>query len=214
MKNKVKVLICIVLSVGLPVIFFFNLGKYLDVTQQPLKADIIVCLGGGSLERIQKAGLLYEEGYATKDALLLVGDAEANIEYMRTYKPELGFVFDLEPENTGEEIYAVKRYMKAHGYKQALIVTHPSHSRRVSLLTSLISVEGDEEMSFRVIDSGVTWWDEERYYQNEIGRNAAMSEAVKLVYNFIGYGILEKAGLLDEVKSWVMNYRAAHEEEK
>lgn len=214
MKNKAKVLIGIALLVGLPVIFFFNLGKYLDVTQQPLKADIIICLGGGSLERIQKAGLLYEEGYAAKDTLLLVGDAEANIEYMRTYKPKLRFVVDLEPENTGEEIYAVKRYMKAHGYKQALIVTHPSHSRRVSLLTSLISVEGDEAMRFRIVDSGVAWWDKERYYQNEIGRHAAMSEALKLIYNFIGYGILDKAGLLDEVKSWVVNYRAAHEEEK
>ena len=214
MKTKARVLIGIALVIGLPVFFFLNLGRYLDVTQKPLKADMIVCLGGGSVEWIQKASLLYEEGYAAKDTLFLVGDAEANIAYMRTNKPKLRFAVDVEPENTGEEIYAVKRYMKAHGYTDALIVTHPSHSRRVSLLTSLISVEGDEEMRFRIIDSGVAWWDKEKYYQNETGRGAAMSEALKLVYNFIGYGILDKVGLLDEVKRWVMNYRATQEEEK
>jgi len=44
---------------------FFSLGKWIDVTEKPVKADIIVCLGGGTSERVQKAVSLYAQGYSS-----------------------------------------------------------------------------------------------------------------------------------------------------
>jgi len=48
---------------------FFNLGNFLDITQNPTKTELIVCLGGGlSKNRSDKTIELYNNGllYYTK----------------------------------------------------------------------------------------------------------------------------------------------------
>ena len=70
-----------------------------------------------------------------------------HIPYIKKNHPDMNVVIDESPKNTKEEVLFIKKYMKDHAYKSALLVTDPPHSRRVSLLTSLVSVEGDERMS-------------------------------------------------------------------
>jgi len=179
---------------------FLNLGKWVDVTEKPVKSDIIVCLGGGTIERVKKSIELLERGYARKHLFLLIGESGYNQPYIAINHPDIPIVIDEHPKNTQEEVLFIKKYMKKHGYKSALIVTDPPHSRRVSLLTSLISVEGDETMTFRMIDSGVVWWNRGNYYNNTFARVYVKHEMIKIAYNCIAYGVLDKIGLLDEVK--------------
>lgn len=162
-----------------------NFGKWIDVTQKPVKSDIIVCLGGGAIERVQKSIELLEGGYADKHVLLLVGESSYNQPYIKKNHPSINIVMDESPKNTKEEVLFIKQYMKENDYKSALIVTDPPHSGRVKLLTSLISVEGDENMSFHLIDSGVTWWDSEYYYTNERARSSVKHEMMGIVYELV-----------------------------
>ena len=164
---------------------FLNLGKWMDVTEKPVKSDIIVCLGGGTIERVEKSIELLKEGYARQDVFLLLGESGYNQPYIAKNYPNIDIVIDEHPKNTQEEVSFIKKYMKAHGYKSALIVTDPPHSRRVSLLTSLISVEGDDHMTFRMIDSGVVWWNRENYYDNERARGFVKHEIIKILYSLI-----------------------------
>jgi len=57
-----KVILFLILSL-FSLLVFMNLGNFIDVTQKPVQADIIVSLGGGSGCRIQTALSLYKNGY-------------------------------------------------------------------------------------------------------------------------------------------------------
>ncbi len=181
---------------------WLNLGRFLDVTQEPVKSDIIVCLGGGTIERVQKSITLLEQGLADKK-LLLLGESWYNQPYIRKNHPDINMLIDESPKNTKEEVLFIKTYMKEHGYTSALIVTDSPHARRVRLLTSLLSTKGDEAMDFHLVSSGVKWWSAEHYYTNERAVSAAKNESLKLLYSVVAYGCLEKIGRLDEVEAWI-----------
>ena len=65
-------------------------------------------------------------------------------------------------------------------------MTDPSHSRRVSLLHALLSVD-DEGTTLHMIDSDVAWWDREHYYDNERARGFVLQESLKVVYTLVIY---------------------------
>ncbi len=164
---------------------FLNLGKWIDVTEKPMKADIIVCLGGGTIDRVKKSIELLEGGYSEKEVFLLIGESWYNQPYIKKNYPDMNIVIDESPKNTKEEVLFIKQYMKKHGYKSALVVTDPPHSGRVKLLTSLIWVEGDENMTFAMIGTEVKWWDAEEYYKSERARGFVMHEVMGMVFHLI-----------------------------
>lgn len=186
----------------------FNIGKWIDVTEEPIQSDIIVCLGGGTIERVKKSIELVERGYADKEIFLLLGESWYNQPYIKNNYPHLAVIIDESPKNTKEEVFFIKQYMYKHGYKSALIVTDPPHSRRISLLNTLLFLEGDAEMIFHIIGSDVKWWDREYYYNNQHARNAVVHESIRIVYSFIVYGILDKIGLLDEMEEWIKGIKS------
>ena len=199
MKRRYVLLLgCIVLVLGV-----LNLGRFLDVTQEPVKSDIIVCLGGGTVERVKKSMALYEAGYAQKEVFVLLGESWYNQPYIRKNHPNITMLIDESPKNTKEEVLFIKTYMKTHGYQRVLVVTDPPHARRVKLLTSLLSTKGDEAMDFHIVSSDVKWWNAKHYYTNERAIGAVKNESMKIVGSVIAYGCLEKIGLLDELESWI-----------
>ncbi len=186
-----KIIFVMVAFLLLLTFVFLNLGKWIDVTEKPVKSDIIVCLGGGTIDRVKKSIELFEEGYADKQLFLLIGESWYNQPYIKKNHADIPIVIDEDPKNTIEEILFIKKYMKDHAYSSALIVTDPTHSRRFSLLTSLISVEGDENMTFYMVSSNVKWWDREYYYKNKVAREQVKWEMIKIPYNFMKY-LIEK----------------------
>ena len=181
---------------------FLNIGKWIDVTEEPVKSDIIVCLGGGTIDRVKKSIELFEEGYAGKQVFLLLGESWYNQPYIKKNYPAMHILIDESPKNTKEEVLFIKKYLKKHGYRSALIVTDPPHSRRVSLLTSLLSVEGDENMTFHLVGSPVKWWDRECYYENERAKSFAGHEIKGILYTLFTYGFLRIIGFDDEMERW------------
>lgn len=170
------------------VFIFFNLGKWIDVTQEPAKSDIIVCLGGGTIERVKKSLELFEDGYSDKDVFLLLGESWYNQPYIAKHYSKLPIVIDESPKNTREEILYIKEYMRINGYKSALIVTDPPHSRRVAFLMSLHLKESNENVQFRIIGSDVPWWNKEYYYHDKRAITFVKNESLRIIYRFITYG--------------------------
>ncbi len=166
---------------------FLNLGKWMDVTEKPVKSDIIVCLGGGTIDRVKKSIEILNAGYAQENVFLLLGESNYNQPYIRKNYPKLPIVIEERPKKTSEEIRFIKKYMKKNGYKSALIVTDPPHTRRASLLISLISIEGDNDMTFIMVGSDVPWWDRERYWDNKKARNFVKHEIIRTLGSFFVY---------------------------
>jgi len=76
--------------------------------------------------------------------------------------------------------------MKTHKFKSAIIVTDPPHSRRVKVLTTLLSKKQDN-LNFRFVSSKVAWWNAEYYYTNERARKFVWHESLKTIASYFLY---------------------------
>ena len=50
--------------------FFINLGKILDISEEPIKSDVILCLGGGTGERINRTISLFNENFVKNKIII------------------------------------------------------------------------------------------------------------------------------------------------
>ena len=186
---------------------FFNFGNYLDVTEKPVKSDLIVCLGGGEyLTRIKKSLELYRAGYARKDILLITGgnantikdpSTDHRIVYLNKQKDTISVVYNPYTKNTAEEILFIKNYMKKYDYRTVLIVTDPSHARRIRMLAEIFAPKQNIDMV--IVSTEPQWWDSKTYYLNRYARYMALSESIKIPYNYLVYGVLGKLGYLTDI---------------
>lgn len=177
----------LLLTAAAVAVLVINLGRFLDAAEKPVKSDIVVCLGGGTFERVETSARLLQEGYSTRNVFLLMGESWYNRPRLRQAYPDLNVTIIERPKNTRQEIAAVKTYMKAHGYRSAVIVTDPPHTRRAKLLTSLVSVDGDDDMTFHFVGTDVAWWNTAHYYENEKARKEVVHEVGGILYAiFVG----------------------------
>jgi len=173
---------------------FLHYGEWIDATEEPKQADLIVCLGGGTEERLNMAVTLFKAGYSNTKSIILLGESYETTSYLEKSYPEVTIVQHHKPKNTKEEIIYIKKYMIKHGYTSVLIVTDPPHSRRVKILTSVLNVKEDSKISFRVITSGVTWWKVKKYYDDKRSGEAVLSETIRIVYSVLCYGLVHRIG--------------------
>ncbi len=186
---------------------FFNFGNYLDITEKPVKSDLIVCLGGGKdLIRIKRSLKLYRSGYAKKNILLVTGgtkftekdpNADDRMAYLGKQEDTISVVYNPYTKNTAEEIQFIDKYMKEHHYRTVLVVTEPPYARRVRMLAEILAPE--QNMDITIVSSEPKWWNKKTYYLNRYARYMALSEFVKIPYNYLVYGVLDKFGYLSDV---------------
>ena len=203
-----KLLSFILIFFGFLIYSFFNLGKFLDVTQEPSKTELLVCLGGGIYKtRIEKTLELYKKGFLTTNNIILTGYVNNPHEVKKkiledkriTYIKEntvnnLNIIFEKDLKNTVEEVRFVKNFMKENNIKNVTFISDPAHSRRISLFFEyLTGINGD--FKYKVVGTEDKNWDKKNYYENKYSLNYALTEVAKLIYGFIKYGILEKLGL-------------------
>ena len=210
-----KVIFLIILILFL-IYSFFNLGNFLDVTEKPVKTDLLVCLGGGKT-RINKTLELYEKKFLKSNIIILTGyegsrdNKLSNIPDKRLIKirdakyKSINFIINYDLKNTAEEIIFVKKYMKKNKLKSAIFITEEAHSRRVMLLIKFLKNSNDENLSFRVVKNDVYFWNKDNYYKNKFAREYAYKELIKIVYNTLAYGILYKFGYLENFEKYFEN---------
>ena len=188
------------------IIVLMNLGRFLDITVAPQKADIIVFLGGGYIERLEKSLELYKLGYSKTDKIILTGSLigklskqDVNgfykVKYLNKHGvSEKNIIYAENTGNTMKEVVFVKNYMLKNRYKNVTFVSDPPHSRRILFLANFINNYDDSNLSCIVVGSDVEWWDRTYYYEDEEANRFVKSEMSKLVHNFIMYGVLQKLG--------------------
>ena len=193
--------------VGILFIMFVNLGRFFDVSEAPQQSDVIVCLGGGGRERVDKAVELYMKQYAQKIILtgslqFVIGQKYINkISYLLNKGVDKeDIVFLTRTSNTMKEVVRVKEYLLARHLHKALFVSDPPHSRRIMFLAQVIAKYQQNALSCFVVGSDVSWWNRASYYRNKQAVRFVVSETLKLPSNYIAYGVLEPLGLYDMVK--------------
>ncbi len=193
-------------------LFFLNLGNFLDTTREPIKSDIIICFGGGKDERIEKAVELYESSYSNKNILILTGydrygknkkidDVDSRFDYLKSNNIEnINIIYEKNTHSTKGDVLYAKNYMISNHYKSAIIVSDPYHSRRIHYLIDVLNVNHDSDLSFNVVGANLKWLDSKTFYLTKIGQFTVVHEFIKLVGSYVAYGILEKLGILEVVK--------------
>jgi uncharacterized SAM-binding protein YcdF (DUF218 family) len=204
-----KLLTFLIIFISFLIYSFFNLGKFLDVAQEPSKTDLLVCLGGGIYEtRIKKTIEIYNQNYLKTNDIILTGYVnnplevkkriieDKRITYIKKYiSNDLNIIFEKDLKNTVEEVRFIKNYMKENNLKSVTFISDPAHSRRISLFFKYLT-KGDEKSYFyQVVAAEDKKWNKNTYYENKYSLNYALTELAKLFYGFLKYGLLEKIGL-------------------
>lgn len=210
-KFKKRVFTILIFSF-LCIIGLLNIGRFLDITDAPKNADIIVYLGGGWSERLEKSLELYKLGYSNINKIILTGPLRVHVsnkdingfvkvEYFKEHGvPEKNIIHVGNTGNTMKEVLFVKKYMLKHHYKSVIFVSDPPHSIRIMFLAKFVNNFDDANLSCMVVGSDVKWWDRLHYYKDEEARRFVKSELSKLVHNFIAYEVLQKFGFLEFIK--------------
>ncbi len=197
-----KKLLIIFFVILLFIYIFVNLGKFLDITQKAVKSDVIVSLGGPSGIRLQKALVLYKEGYSRSNKIIYTGSDHINKAYSQSlskYKYLLKNNIKKENiihidgsiiSNTMEELFFIKKYLLKNNLKSVIFVSHPQHSRRIRILANIIASYKKDGILVTIVACKVTNWDKNKYYKKKNSLIAALSETLKLVYNLIKYSPL------------------------
>ena len=180
----------------LVVIAFINLGYWLSApANEPIQADLIVALGGGTAERDQMAAVLYNAGYAKKILLTGMGvSSNAGLSYYQSPRslfllkqgiPAEALIFDGYSTNTHQEASNIAAVLKAHRWQSALVISDPPHMRRLGFC--LRPVFKKAGLSYQLIKSTVPTWHAERWWQDKRWMQFCNSEVVKLVYYALVY---------------------------
>ncbi|MFH1487619.1 MAG: YdcF family protein [Pseudomonadota bacterium] len=182
------------------------LGRGLVLEHPPQKADLIVCLAGGNVERGLAAADAYKGGLAPKifvsreelpDGYELL--KERGIHYPETIDLLIGifqemgvpgsaiFRSEVPVKSTFEEAKTVREFVKKGGVKSMILVTSPTHSRRAWLTFKKVFKDTDVRILMRPSAyskfSPEDWWKKRRYVKSVI------IEYQKLIYYKLKYAI-------------------------
>ncbi len=171
----------LVLLFSIALIAFLNLGNFLDVTAEPVKSDVIFCLGGLGTDRVSTAIDLLENGYSSYNKLYYSGNKNSLINNVKdlniTYISYLG--------NTMGEILYIDNLVEKEKYSSVIIITDPPHSRRVSFMINQFSK--NLKGKYIVVSSNPKWWHSEFYFLNYKAVIFSIKEIGKLFYNYLKY---------------------------
>jgi len=201
----------LILAIVIPLLLFLNAGNFLDVTDEPLKVDIIVSLGGGTQKRLEKSLELFKYGYSKTDKLIYTGTSayrtkiiDYTVHQKRYFFEKRGIMNEnlvhIKAGNTYREVKYVKEYMLQNHLKSVLFVTDPPHSRRVKFLAHSISNYNKDNLRVFVVGSDVEWWRKGSFFLHKNAIVFTISELMKLPYNYIAFGILKEYGVYEFVK--------------
>jgi uncharacterized SAM-binding protein YcdF (DUF218 family) len=120
---------------GLALLLAFALWAFpqqiLTVDSGPVKADVLVILGGGSTERPRRAAELFHAGEAPRLLCSGEGDCRSNQRILvNAGVPRTVIEVECESRNTSENAQRTIALLREQGVKRVIIVTSWYHSRR------------------------------------------------------------------------------------
>ena len=107
------------------------MGHFLIVNEAPQKADVIIILGGDAANRVLYGAELYKLGYA--DKVLLSGHAMIG-QALTSGIPLNAILMEDQSQTTFENAQYSVKIVQNQGYKSAVVVSSPYHTRRISII--------------------------------------------------------------------------------
>ena len=157
-----------------------SVWNFLVVNDEPKPADVIIVLSSGT-DRVEEGVTLYKLGYANK--ILFSGEGSPD---MATQAESLGIPQNnILIENNSESTFENAKYsaaiMETQGFKSAIVVTSPYHTRRASVLFANFFRRWDLTICSVPFPSSLTsnWW-KDPYLERTV-----ISEYVKLGLHYI-----------------------------
>lgn len=171
--------------------FLKRLGNYLIIKNNTSPSDIIVVLGGGSIERIRTGVRLYQKGIAhklliyrsiSKDKLLKSNTASTSTtqEAIRLGVKTKDVIHEDNPRTTADEVKNLFQKFTELGFKSAIIVTDGYHTKRVDILFRGFIKQPSFRISFcstgREYFDPNKWWHKKEDTKNLIDEYFALAE--------------------------------------
>ncbi len=148
---RIKVVIIALSSLVFLTYSIMNLGRFLNITQEPEPSDVVACLSGCNKYRMAKMVELYRQGYVKRGIIILTSpeplDEETqsnaycakNITLLcKEHIVAKSILCTDQISNTMQELLAVKKYLLGHHFSSALIVTDPPITRRAGFLADKV----------------------------------------------------------------------------
>ena len=164
-------------------------GLYLaEPEHEPIRADLIVALGGDTGARIIRAHELFAAGYARR--ILVTGvDAtpskrdgfkgDARIAYLlKAGVRHESILVDSQSRNTWEEAASTRRLMEENGWHTALVVSDPPHMRRLNWVWTKICA--GRPLTFVLVHAPLEGWNASYWWRSKAATQYALAEFVKL----------------------------------
>ncbi len=150
-------------------------------TRPILRCEVIVILGGGSLERIWTGLELHADGACDKVLITghPVGERFPRIEAgFQALDPHDRLLPDTVSTSTFEDAVLASRIARREGMSNVLVLTSPYHTRRTIWVFSRV-LDGTG-IEFGVLPSQSFYFDYRRWWASSVGRGVVASEYVKL----------------------------------
>jgi len=176
--------------------FFIKAGSLLTVPKSATKpADLIVILGGETGARSIRGLELYREGLSSQ--ILLTGIEYGELQTQQSYLdwraqflissgvPKGRILFDLRARNSWEEAENTLELMKHKGWHRVIVVSDPPHLRRLDWVWGKIFKDSGIEYSLSA--SHPSWWDEKKWWSNEMSMKFVTMEYLKIGYYVLKY---------------------------
>jgi uncharacterized SAM-binding protein YcdF (DUF218 family) len=175
------------------------LGNFLIREDDLQNADVIYVLGGNSKDRGEGAANLFHQKYS--DTIVCIGgNNHHELEYLNIFMtesevtarviegnnvPKENIRLIKESTSTQEEFLEIVKDINAHNYKRIIIVTDKFHTRRVQRIFR----KELEKLGCELFVVGVSnhRFDEQFWWDYELGSIYVNNEYMKLLYYFLKY---------------------------
>jgi uncharacterized SAM-binding protein YcdF (DUF218 family) len=186
----VVLLLSVVLTAGI-----LGAGQFLEApARSPVKADLLVALGGDNGARADKVLELYRRDFAPR--VLLTGPESysktrsAYLNFRARYLveegvPEKAILFDRSSVNSRQEAANALRLMQQLKLQRVLVVSDPPHLRRLALVWGR-AFEGSGR-EFVLVASDMEDWDAAHWWRTSPNAQFVFGEVIKLAYYFVQY---------------------------
>jgi len=157
-----------------------SVWNFLVVNEEPKSADVIIVLSSGT-DRIEEGVTLYKLGYANKILFSGDGSPDMAIQAESLGVPQNYILIENNSQSTIENAKYSAAIMEAQGFKSAIVVTSPYHTRRASILFANFFRGWNLTICSVPFPSSTAsnWW------KNPYLERAVISEYMKLALHYI-----------------------------
>lgn len=170
-------------------------GYFLEApAEAPVKADLLVALGGDNGARADKVLELYRNGLAPQ--VLLTGPEShsrtrsAYLNFRARYLIEAGvpaaaILFDRGSANSWEEAVSTLKLMQALKLNRVLVVSDPPHMRRLGWVWAKSFAGSGKE--YTLVAADMDEWDAAHWWRTSASAQFVFGEYIKLAYYLVQY---------------------------